>query len=84
MDAILINSANFEQPYPGLRLEFSDLNNVLLAARSLQPTDYLRGELAGATKMQVNQPIQISLEIVDPGEAAVNYQLTVVKADTSQ
>lgn len=80
VDAILINTAKFQQPYPALRLEFSDLNNSVIAARNLQPKDYLRGELAGARQMPVNQPIQLSLAIVDPGDTAVNYQLSVVKA----
>jgi hypothetical protein len=30
--------------------------------------------------MANNQPIQLSIEIVDPGDSAVNYQLTVVQA----
>jgi predicted Zn finger-like uncharacterized protein len=80
IDAILINNAVFEQPYPALRLEFTDLNDQLIASRNLQPNDYLRGELAGAKQMPVNQPIQLSLAIVDPGETAVNYRLTVVDA----
>ncbi len=80
IDAILINNAQFQQPYPALRLEFSDLNNKPIASRSLQPSEYLRGELAGATQMPANQPVQLSLAIVDPGASAVNYQLTVIKA----
>jgi predicted Zn finger-like uncharacterized protein len=80
VDAILINTAAFNQNYPVLRLEFSDINNTILASRSLDPHDYLQGELAGAREMPINQPVQISLEIVDPGEAAVNYQLSVLKA----
>ena len=80
VDTIMINQARFAQPYPWLRLEFKDINNRLLAARDLQPSQYLRGELAGATQMPAGQPIQISLAIVDPGEAAVNYQLNVIKA----
>ena len=83
VDAILINNANFEQPYPAIRLEFSDINNTLIAARNLQPENYLRGELAGARQMPINQPIQVSLTIVDPGESATNYQLTVIKADVT-
>jgi len=83
IDAILINNASFTQPYPALRLEFSDLNNQLLARRDLQPSDYLRGELSGARQMPANQPVQLSLPIIDPGEAAVNYQLKVVKAKNS-
>jgi predicted Zn finger-like uncharacterized protein len=80
VDAILINTATFEQNYPVLRLEFSDINNTILASRNLEPHDYLKGELAGAREMPINQPIQISIEIVDPGEAATNYQLSVLKA----
>jgi len=80
IDAILINNASFGQPYPALKLEFSDLNNQLLASRDLQPSEYLRGELSGATKMPGNQPIQLSLSIIDPGETAVNYQIRVIKA----
>lgn len=80
IDAILINNAKFQQIFPALQLEFSDINNQLVASRQLQPDEYLRGELAGAKQMSNNQPIQLSIEIVDPGEAAVNYQLTVVQS----
>lgn len=80
VDAILVNNASFSQPYPALRLEFSDINNLLLASRDLQPADYLRGELAGATQMPSQQPIQLSLAINDPGQNAVNYQLKVISA----
>jgi predicted Zn finger-like uncharacterized protein len=80
IDAILINNAHFSQAFPALQLEFNDINDQLIASRQLQPDEYLRGELAGAKEMANNQPIQLSIEIVDPGERAVNYQLTVVQA----
>lgn len=80
IDAILINNAKFKQAFPALQLEFSDINDQLVASRQLQPDEYLRGELAGAKQMANNQPIQLSIEIVDPGDTAVNYQLTVVQA----
>jgi predicted Zn finger-like uncharacterized protein len=80
IDAILINNAQFSQVFPGLQLEFKDIDNQLVASRQLQPVDYLRGELAGAKIMANNQPIQLSIEIVDPGDTAVNYRLTVVQA----
>ncbi|MFT6790871.1 MAG: putative Zn finger-like uncharacterized protein [Cellvibrionaceae bacterium] len=81
VDAILLNVADFRQPFPGLKLEFSALDNRLIAARVFQPGDYLRGEMIGATQMPSRQPIQLSLEIVDPGSEAVNYQLSVVSAE---
>jgi predicted Zn finger-like uncharacterized protein len=80
IDAILINNAKFSQEFPALQLVFSDINDQLVASRQLQPDEYLRGELAGAKQMANNQPIQLSIEIVDPGDLAVNYQLTVVQA----
>jgi predicted Zn finger-like uncharacterized protein len=80
IDAILINNAKFSQAFPALQLEFNDINDKLVASRQLQPDEYLRGELAGAKQMANNQPIQLSIEIVDPGDTAVNYQLTVVQA----
>jgi predicted Zn finger-like uncharacterized protein len=80
IDAILINNAKFSQAFPALQLDFNDINDKLVASRQLQPDEYLRGELAGAKQMANNQPIQLSIEIVDPGDDAVNYQLTVVQA----
>jgi predicted Zn finger-like uncharacterized protein len=80
IDAILINNAQFSQAFPALKLEFSDIDDQLVASRQLQPAEYLRGELAGARAMANNQPIQLSIEIIDPGDSAVNYQLTVMPA----
>jgi len=73
-DAILINTAEFNQPFPPLALRFSDLNDQVVAERVFQPNEYLRGELAGAKEMPVGQPVQLNLELADPGEAAVNYR----------
>jgi len=80
VDVILINNANFEQPYPALSLEFSNLGDTLLAASQIQPRQYLRGELAGSKLMPAKQPIQVSLSIEDPGSDAVNYRLNILTA----
>lgn len=74
VDAILLNTARFSQPFPELVLEFSDLNGTALAARTFVPGEYLSGELAGREVMPPNQPIHLTLELVDPGERAVNYR----------
>lgn len=81
VDVILINNANFEQPYPALSLEFSTLGDSLVAASEMQPAQYLRGELAGSRLMPIGQPIQISLSIQDPGSDAVNYRLNILQAN---
>ena len=81
VDVILINNANFEQAYPALSLEFSTINDTLIAASLIQPEQYLQGELAGSRSMPIQQPIQVSLNIEDPGSDAVNYRLNIVPAN---
>lgn len=80
VDAIITNQAAFPQPYPALRLVFSDLNGALVAARSFQPHEYLAGELSGSAEMTSRQPVHIALELVDPGPRAVNYELYLESA----
>ncbi|WP_341937823.1 DUF3426 domain-containing protein [Marinimicrobium sp. C2-29] len=74
VDAILLNNAGFAQSFPDLILEFSDLNGEAVAARRFSPDEYLSGELAGRESMPPNQPVHLTLELVDPGEEAVNYR----------
>lgn len=76
VDAILYNRASFSQPFPALELRFTDLNGRLIASRRFRPSEYLSGELAGRREMPPQTPIHISLEILDPGPAAVNYSLS--------
>lgn len=78
VDAIITNLAPFPQPYPQLQLQFTDLNGKPVAGRRFQASEYLAGELSGASLMPVQQPVHIALELVDPGPQAVNYALTVV------
>lgn len=75
VDVIILNNAPFEQPFPDLVMAFSDIDNRPIAARRFAPREYLAGELAGIKLMPQNQPIHISLELVDPGEEAVNYKI---------
>ena len=77
VDTILLNRASFIQPFPLLRLTFSDRDHKPLASRSFSPQEYLRGELAGRKMMPTGQPIHIALEITDPGPSAVNYSASI-------
>ncbi|WP_422460860.1 MULTISPECIES: DUF3426 domain-containing protein [unclassified Endozoicomonas] len=76
VDAVIINEARHPQPFPDLKLTFTDINGRLVANRTFTPSEYLGGELAGSDEMPKAQPIRLGLEIVDPGEQAVSYQLT--------
>ena len=75
---ILNNRANFQQPFPALSLEFSDLKNRLVAHRTIQPNEYLDNQQPDWLSMPIEQPVQISLEIMSPGSRAVNYKLELL------
>lgn len=77
VDAIILNTASFEQPFPHLLLSFTDMDNQPVASRAFAPAEYLRGELAGTRMIPPNQPVHLSLEITDPGAHAVNYSLQI-------
>ncbi|GAB3113567.1 DUF3426 domain-containing protein [Aestuariicella hydrocarbonica] len=77
IDSILLNTANFEQPFPDFTLTFSNLQGKQLAYRRFTPREYLGGEMAGASHMPSGQPVHISLEILDPGPDAVNYTAAI-------
>ncbi len=77
VDAVLLNTAPFDQPFPSLLLSFSDLKNNPVASRLFAPRDYLQGELAGRKQMPSGSPVHIAIEIVDPGSEAVNYELHI-------
>lgn len=77
VDAVIQNTAPFNQTFPVLDLVFTDAQNKTVAARRFSPREYLRGELAGRTEMLTNQPVHIAIEIADPGKAAVGYHISI-------
>lgn len=79
VDAILKNEAPFAQPFPALKLQFTNSQDEIVASRVLRPGEYLAGEAAFLRRMPPETPIRISLGIVDPGKEAVSYSLTTVE-----
>lgn len=78
VDTLLLNRADYEQPFPDLLLVFRDLNDRIVASRRFTPAQYLSGELAGQQDMPVRTPVHIALELVDPGPEAVSYAISLV------
>ena len=76
VNIIFHNEASFSQPYPAMNLSFSDINNQPIASRVFLPTEYLHRESQFINLMQPQSPIQVSLEIMDPGSVAVNYEVS--------
>jgi len=79
VDAVLINTAPYNQPFPNLELNFSDLKDRAVASRRFTPGEYLQGELAGRKLMPQGSPIHIAIEVVDPGTEAVNYEMKITQ-----
>lgn len=80
LDLLLYNSAPFRQGFPGLQLEFKDLDGRVVASRRFEPGDYLAGELRGLQYIPADAEVRASLEVVNPGEAAVSYEVKLVPA----
>jgi hypothetical protein len=75
VNAVIVNEAEFPQPFPVLDLRFTTLRGILVAGRRYQPGDYLSGDAAGMTLIPPRTPVQVELSIDDPGPEAVNYFL---------
>jgi len=70
----LLNTAPFTQPFPGLELRFYDLNHQPLAQRRFTPRQYLPTGIKVDQGLPPRTPLAITLELVDPGKRAVNYE----------
>ena len=77
VDAIIINEASFDQPFPELALNFEDLQGISVAHRNFKPDEYLHGEMTGVSIMPAGRPVRLTLELLDPGASAVNYSLFI-------
>lgn len=79
VDVILLNNASFEQPFPPLVLEFDNPSGEVVARREFKAEEYLSGELSGYQSMPRNQPVHLTLELVDPGPQATGYRAYIPK-----
>ncbi|QEY18543.1 DUF3426 domain-containing protein [Cellvibrio sp. KY-GH-1] len=77
VDVMIMNNAPFDQPYPDLVLVFTDIDDNEVASRRFPPKEYLGGEAAGSSYMPQKQPVHLTLDLVDPGEKAVNYHIYI-------
>lgn len=77
--ATISNEASFAQPYPELRLSFLDANGREQGSRWFTPQEYLedpqqRPQIEAG--MPSKQPIAVRLELLDPGRAAENFEIS--------
>ena len=76
VDAVIINRADFQQPFPAIALTFSNLNGDVVAQSVFTPSEYIAGEAEQLSIMPVETPVRIAITIRDPGRDAVNYNLS--------
>jgi len=79
VDLILINNATFSQSFPKVQLDFSNLEQQLVATRLFTPEEYLNADFTPLDKMPIAVPIHLSFEIKHPGDEATNFSVKVVQ-----
>lgn len=75
VSAVIVNEAEFAQPFPALELRFTTVRGTLVAGRRFAPEEYLAGDAQGMERIPPRTPVQIELAVDDPGPDAVNYFL---------
>jgi predicted Zn finger-like uncharacterized protein len=74
IDAKFINNADFPQPYPIVTVSLGDIRGKPLIRRNFSPQAY-RPELDPNARIAPGSPVQISLEVFDPGREARTFQI---------
>lgn len=72
----LANRSSNEQPYPILRLSLFDRFGKRVAARDLQPADYLHAA-PESPLMSAGQRVDTEVAVLDPGPDASSFELDV-------
>ncbi|MDH3687872.1 MAG: zinc-ribbon domain-containing protein [Gammaproteobacteria bacterium] len=76
--ASLLNKAEYPQPYPTLQISLTDVEGKLLGRRSFRPSQYLVRESSSGLNLSPNVATQVALDLADPHENAVGYEVELV------
>ena len=74
ISAVIANKADFAQPYPLLLVSMSNVRGQIVAQRYFKPAEYLP-TLSSTEIFQSNATLTVKLEIVDPGNDAIAFEL---------
>ena len=80
IDAQILNEAPYPQPFPDVLVEILDRGGATLSSRVFTPMDYRRGELATIALVPPHRPLQLSLELLNPGGVGVNFRFELQPA----
>jgi len=73
VSAQIENTAVFKQAYPLLQLQFRDIAGHIVAGRDFQPREYLPKDVDVHDGIDPARPVNVALELSDPGNKAVSY-----------
>lgn len=73
--ATIMNTASQEQPFPKLLISMDNIKGKTGAQRIFQPEEYIPEELEDEVNMPAHIPMNINLEIVDPGQDLVSFEI---------
>ena len=72
----LINHSEFNQPYPNILIDFSNVRGEVIASRTFTPEDYLQIKATSLRPLPPRISIDFNMEIQDPGKQAMTYEFS--------
>jgi predicted Zn finger-like uncharacterized protein len=75
LNATIVNRAGQPQPYPEIQVKLFNIDNEVISERRFRPTDYLTSTSAMRGGMTPDAYLRFSLEMLDPGDKAVGFEL---------
>ncbi len=75
LNATIVNRAPQAQPYPDIQVRLFGIDNTVVSERRFRPTDYLTSTTAMRSGMTPDAYLRFSLEMLDPGDRAVGFEL---------
>lgn len=70
----MINHTTFAQPFPNIKINFSDVSGSVVASRVFLPEEYLQLKRKSLRLLPPEALTDISMEIKDPGPRAMTYE----------
>ncbi|MBT7334829.1 MAG: DUF3426 domain-containing protein [Gammaproteobacteria bacterium] len=75
VDVLLLNNADFAQPFPRIEVMAFTLLGKPVAERQFLPSEYLSAGQQRPAFLAAKTPTHVSLEILNPSEDALNFRL---------
>ncbi len=71
-----VNQADFDQPYPNILLNLSNLSGDFVARRQFSPQEYLDKLYNQFLLLESGTPVHVTLAVIDPGDDAINFEFS--------